>query len=73
MYHSNNILVNMGFKEIGKGTPKTGDIYVQENTKSHSHDQIVMYTGNHWVSDFIQKSDQVYRSDAGIIHYYRYE
>ena len=73
MYHSNNILVNMGFKEIGKGTPKTGDIYVQENTKSHSHDQIVMYTGNHWVSDFIQKSDQVYKSDAGTFHYYRYE
>ena len=71
-YHKNGILRKMGFREIPKGKPKTGDIYVQDNNKTHKHGHIAMYCGNQWVSDFFQKTDQVYNEDRGAIHYYRY-
>ena len=71
-YHKNGILKKMGFREIPKGKPKTGDIYVQDNNKTHKHGHIAMYCGNQWVSDFFQKNDQVFKTDPGAIHYYRF-
>ena len=71
-YHKNGILRKMGFREIPKGKPKTGDIYVQDNNKTHKHGHIAMYCGNQWVSDFFQKNDQVFKTDPGAIHYYRF-
>ena len=70
-YHKNGILKKLGFREIRKGNHKTGDVYVQDNTSSHKHGHIAMYCGQ-WISDFVQRSDQVYSNDAGAIHYYRY-
>ena len=70
-YHSNGILRKLGFRQIKRGNHKTGDVYVQDKTRSHKHGHIAMYCGR-WISDFFQKSDQVYKSDAGAIHYYRY-
>ena len=70
-YHSNGILRKMGFRQISKGSPRTGDVYVQDRTSSHKHGHIAMYCGQ-WISDFFQRSDQVYRKDPGAIYYYRY-
>ena len=72
MYHSNGIMKKMGFRSIQRGKPKKGDVYVQDRTKSHVHGHIAMYSGKNWISDFVQNSDQVYRSDAGKRYYYRY-
>ena len=72
LYHTKGILRKMGFREIPKGKPKTGDIYVQDNNKTHKHGHIAMYCGNQWVSDFFQKNDQVFKTDPGAIHYYRF-
>ena len=55
-----------------RGSPKKGDVYVQDRTKSHVHGHMAMYSGKQWVSDFFQNSDQVYSSDAGKRYYYRY-
>ena len=70
-YHSNGILKKIGFREIGRGNHKTGDVYVQDKTNSHVHGHMAMFCGQ-WISDFVQRSDQVYSKDAGAIHYYRY-
>ena len=72
MYHSNGIMKKIGFKQIPRGKPKKGDVYVQDRTKSHVHGHMAMYSGKQWVSDFFQNSDQVYSSDAGKRYYYRY-
>ena len=37
MYHSNGIMKKIGFKQIPRGKPKKGDVYVQDRTKSHVH------------------------------------
>ena len=74
LYHTNGTLLNLGFKQISKPiNPQKGDIYVQNKTKSHIHGHIAMYSGQQWISDFRQNSDQVYSSDAGEIYYYRYD
>ncbi len=72
MYHTNNILSNIGFSKIPKGTPQKGDVYVENKTNTHPHGHIAIYDGNNWVSDFVQKSDNVHRSDPGTNYYYRY-
>ena len=70
-YHKNGILRKMGFREIPKGKPKTGDVYVQDKTPSHKHGHIAMFC-KQWISDFFQKNDQVFKTDPGAIHYYRF-
>ena len=72
MYHTNGVLVNIGFSKISKGNPQKGDIYVEDKTNTHPHGHIAIYDGNNWVSDFVQKSDNVHRSDPGTNYYYRY-
>ena len=71
MYHTNGILSDIGFKQISKGNPKKGDIYVEDRTSSHVHGHIAIYDGSNWVSDFIQKSDRVHFTDQGTNYYYR--
>ena len=71
LYHTKGILRKMGFREIPKGKPKAGDVYVQDKTPSHKHGHIAMFC-KQWISDFFQKTDQVYNEDRGAIHYYRY-
>ena len=66
------ILKNMGFTEINGGSPQKGDVYVEDQTKTHSDGHIAIYDGNNWVSDFVQKSDHVHAKDSGTNHYYRY-
>ena len=72
MYHTNGILSDIGFKQISKGNPKKGDIYVEDRTSSHVHGHIAIYDGSNWVSDFIQKSDRVHFTDQGTNYYYRH-
>ena len=71
MYHTNRILSDIGFKQISKGTPKKGDIYVEDRTSSHVHGHIAIYDGSNWVSDFIQKTDRVHFTYPGTNYYYR--
>jgi len=71
MYHTNGILSDIGFKQISKGSPKKGDVYVEDRTSSHVHGHIAIYDGSNWVSDFIQKSDRVHFTDQGTNYYYR--
>ena len=73
MYHTEGVLKNLGFNVIDRpSTPLKGDMYVQLATSSHTAGHIAMYDGSNWCSDFRQKSDQVYSSDAGERVYYRY-
>ena len=72
MYHTKGILTGLGFQEIQGGNPMKGDIYVQEGTKTHPDGHIAIYNGSNWISDFKQKTDNVYQKDAGAKHYYRY-
>jgi len=72
MYHTNGVLSNLGFNQISNGSPQKGDIYVEDRTNTHPHGHIAIYDGNNWVSDFIQKTDTVHRSDQGTNYYYRY-
>ena len=71
LYHTKGILRKMGYREIPKGKPKAGDVYVQDKTPSHKHGHIAMFC-KQWISDFFQKTDQVFNEDRGAIHYYRF-
>ena len=65
LYHTNGTLLNLGFKQISKPiNPQKGDIYVQNKTNSHVHGHIAMYSGQQWISDFRQTTDQVYISNV---------
>jgi len=73
MYHSNRILIGMGYNEISKPISfEKGDITVTEANEQHEHGHIAMYTGTQWISDFRQKSEFIYSSNQPPIHYYRY-
>ncbi len=71
MYHTNGTLSAMGFSQISGGSPQKGDIYVEDRTDTHPDGHIAIYNGRNWVSDFIQKSDHVHRTDSGTNYYYR--
>ena len=51
-----------GFKEVSKKnySPKTGDIVVIERSKKHIWGHIAIFNGKIWVSDFKQRSMNVY-------------
>ena len=72
MYHTNGILFDLGFDEISKGSPRKGDIYVEDRTNTHPNGHIAIYDGYNWVSDFVQKTDRVHINDQGTNYYYRY-
>ena len=73
MYHTNGILLDLGFDEISRGSPEKGDVYVEDKTYTHPHGHIAIYDGYNWVSDFVQKTDRVHSYDQGINYYYRYK
>ena len=52
-----------GFKEVSKKdySPKTGDIVVIERSKKHIWGHIAIFNGKIWVSDFKQRSMNVYK------------
>ena len=73
MYHTKGVLSNMWFYQIDNNNPQKGDIYVQDKTQTHEDGHMAIYNGTNWVSDFIQKTDNVYANDAGPKYYYRYK
>ena len=74
MYHTNNVLKNLGFTVIPRPSlPLKGDMYVQLATNSHPDGHIALHDGKNWLSDFRQQTDNVYVSDAGEKFYYRYK
>ena len=46
----------IGFHLVSKNnySPEKGDIIVLEAVEGHSHGHIAMYSGNKWISDFVQ-------------------
>ena len=72
MYHTNGIIRDLRFNQIGRpDNPQKGDIYVQDRTDSHPDGHIALFDGRNWCSDFRQKTDNVYKNDAGTKYYYR--
>ena len=70
-YHTNGILKSLGFVLISEPPyPIIGDICVTNKTPEHSSGHIAIFDGQHWVSDFIQKFDNVY-SGVNEKYYYR--
>ena len=61
-YHTNGALEAIGFTRIsGHSTPQIGDVCVTMNGNGHEHGHISIYTKEGiWVSDFKQKSPNVY-------------
>ena len=49
-----------------------GDITVTENNEEHKYGHIAMWSGNYWISDFVQESEFVYLSNQPKVHYYRF-
>ena len=73
-YWKNNVLTGMGYKEVGKQSSyKDGDITVTENNQYHKHGHIAIYCSGKWISDFVQRSEKVYREHQPPIHYYTLE
>ena len=69
-YHTNGILKGMGFVQIPSGTPMKGDICVTNKSSGHPSGHIAIFDGSNWISDFIQKSANVY-SDVNEKYFYR--
>ena len=62
-------LPDLGFSQIDTEVymPQAGDIVVFSAIKGHKHGHICMYAGNHWISDFKQRSmysASAYRSEG---------
>ncbi len=49
-------LPSLGFYKVNKNNyvPQKGDIIVLEAVENHPHGHIAMYSGNKWISDFVQ-------------------
>ena len=72
-YWSNEILTGIGYYEINETSSyEKGDITVTENNDDHPKGHIAMWNGTNWISDFVQKSKNIYSSNQPPIHYYRY-
>lgn len=66
-----NTLVSLGYREITPAfdNPKEGDIYIIHRTQKHQYGHIAGYSGSNWVSDFKQRSYDVY-SDKNVRYSY---
>ena len=72
-YWSDQLLRKIGFIEIPKPYPfKKGDITVTERNINHPDGHMAMYTGEKWISDFVQNSEFVYITNQPKVHYFRY-
>ena len=68
-----NTLLSLGYREIKPSFdhPKEGDIYIIHRTQKHQYGHIAGYSGNSWVSDFKQKSYDVYKDKNVSNSYFR--
>lgn len=66
-------LAQIGFKQIQPefDHPQEGDIYIIRRTNKHIYGHIAGFNGSQWVSDFKQKSYDVYKEDGLKYEYYR--
>jgi hypothetical protein len=68
-----NTLTKLGYQKINLSfeRPKKGDIYIIDRTSKHRYGHIAAYSGTAWVSDFKQRSHDVYRNSQVKYTYYR--
>lgn len=68
-----NTLMKIGYRQINPkfDAPKQGDIYIIRRTSKHTYGHIAGFTGTQWVSDFRQKSYNVYKESGLTYQYYR--
>ena len=68
-------LKKLGFTKIMPefDRPQKGDIYIIKATPKHTYGHIAGYTGSSWVSDFKQRTYDVYRDKQVKYEYYRLE
>ena len=66
-------LMQIGYKRIEPSfeNPQEGDIYIIKSTNRHRYGHIAGFTGSQWVSDFRQRSHDVYRDNSVTYQYYR--
>ena len=66
-------LMQIGYKRIEPSfdQPQEGDIYIIKSTSRHRYGHIAGFTGSQWVSDFRQRSHDVYRDSSVTYQYYR--
>ena len=68
-----NTLMKLGYKKISPefSKPEKGDIYIIQRTNQHVYGHIAGFSGSQWVSDFKQRSHNVYKDAAAKYEYYR--
>ena len=68
-----NTLTKIGYRQINPkfDAPKEGDIYIIDRTGKHVYGHIAGFNGTQWVSDFKQKSYDVYNEKGLTYKYYR--
>ncbi len=66
-------LTKIGYKQIQPefDNPQEGDIYIIRRTNKHVYGHIAGFSGSEWVSDFKQKSYDVYKETGLKYEYYR--
>lgn len=67
------LLTNLGFASIGSSdpNPQPGDIIVVPPNQYSDAGHIAMFTGSHWISDFVQSSANPYPSPQPPAQFYR--
>lgn len=68
-----NTLLKLGYQKIDLSfdRPKKGDIYIIDRTEKNRYGHIAAYSGQAWVSDFKQRSHDVYSNSKVRYTYYR--
>lgn len=66
-------LAEIGYRQINPEfeNPKVGDIYIINRTSRHRYGHIAGFTGSQWVSDYRQRSHDVYKDPNVTYEYYR--
>lgn len=68
-----NTLMKIGYRKITPAfdRPQQGDIYIINRTAKHRYGHIAGFSGTAWVSDFQQRSHDVYKEENVTYTYYR--
>lgn len=68
-----NTLMKIGYRKITPAfdRPQQGDIYIINRTAKHRYGHIAGFSGTAWVSDFQQRSHDVYKEENVSYSYYR--
>ncbi|RZF50223.1 CHAP domain-containing protein [Acinetobacter halotolerans] len=66
-------LQEIGYKKITPAfdQPQKGDIYIIHRTKKHRYGHIAGFSGTQWISDFKQRSHDIYKDKNVTYSYYR--